>query len=144
MTDILLISNSLENINIAWRHFRYEEYNASATTNIEAAMEKLKSKEAAKIVIYYCGEDTENFYTFYETLRSDPETSEMPLLVLADVSWQQALTGYVRFYNTQVLGNSVNDAKLKDIVKTGARYGFEEKRPSFNRPAPKRPAKPKA
>lgn len=142
MTDILLISNSLENINIAWRHFRYEEYNASATTNIEAAIEKLKSKEAAKIVIFYCGEDTVDFYRFYKALREDPETSEMPLLVLADVGWQRALTGYVRFYNTQVLGNSINDEKLKDIVKTGAKFGFEEKAAVFNRPAPKRPAKP--
>ena len=125
MTDILLISNSLDNINIAWRHFRYEEYNASATTNIEAAMEKLKSRDAADMAVYYCADDNEDFYSFYDALRSDPMTKELPLLVLADVNWQQALTGYVKFYNTCVLGNSINDAKLKDIVKMVANHGFE-------------------
>ena len=97
MINVLLISNSLENINVAWRHFCYADYNASATTNIDAAMEKLKSKDTANIVVYYCGEDTESFYPIYNTLRSDPETADIPLLVLADISWQQALTGYVKF-----------------------------------------------
>ena len=63
MTDILLISSSLEDINIAWRHFCYNDYNASATTNINAAMENLKSSKPAKVVVYYCGEDSEGFYT---------------------------------------------------------------------------------
>lgn len=143
MTNILLISNSLDNINIAWRHFRYEEYSANATTNIDAAIEQLKSDNAAKIVIYYCGDDTETFYPFYKALRSDPDTAGIPLLILSDVSWQQALTGYVKFYNTSVIGNSVNDEKLKDIVRMGAKYGFEEKGAVLNRPAPRRPEKPK-
>ncbi len=139
MTDILLISSSLEDINIAWRHFCYNDYNASATTNINAAMENLKSSKPAKVVVYYCGEDSEGFYTLYHTLRSDPATEEVPLLVLSDVSWQKALSGYVKFYNTCILGISVNDDKLRDMVKSGARYGFEKKSAAFGRAAPKRP-----
>lgn len=140
MTDVLLVSSSLENINVAWRHFCYSEYNASATTNINAAMENLKSSKPARIVVYYCGEDTEGFYPLYNTLRSDPVTAEVPLLVLADVSWQKALTEYVKFYNTCVLGITVNDEKLKDMVKGGARHGFEKKSAALNRTAPKRPS----
>ncbi len=138
MTDVLLISSSLENINVAWRHFCYSEYNASATTNISAAMENLKSSKPARIVVYYCSEDTEGFYSLYNTLRSDPKTADIPLLVLADVSWQKALTDYVKFYNTCILGISVNDEKLKDMVKSGARHGFEKKSPAINRTPPKR------
>ncbi len=138
MTDVLLISSSLENINVAWRHFCYSEYNASATTNISAAMENLKSSKPASIVVYYCSEDTEGFYSLYNTLRSDPKTADIPLLVLADVSWQKALTDYVKFYNTCILGISVNDEKLKDMVKSGARHGFEKKSPAINRTPPKR------
>lgn len=141
MINVLLISNSLENINVAWRHFCYADYNASATTNIDAAMEKLKSKDTANIVVYYCGEDTESFYPIYNTLRSDPETADIPLLVLADISWQQALTGYVKFYNTSILGISVNDEKLRETVKTGAKFGFEGKPMVLKRAAPIRPAK---
>lgn len=141
MMNILLISNSLDNINIAWRHFRYREYDAVATTNIEAGMDRLRSDDAPKMVAFYCAEDTENFYAFYDMLRSDPKTSELPLLVLADVSWQRTLTEYFKFYNTHILGNSVNDEKLKDIVRLGLKFGFEEKTATLNRPVPKRPKK---
>ena len=139
MTDVLLISNSLENINVAWRHFRYSEYNTSATTNIEAALDNLRSSKPAQIIVYYCGEEVENFYTVYSALRNDPKIAKIPLLVLSDVGWQKALTGYVKLYNTCVLGISVNDQKLKETVKYGARDGFEKPEISPNRPIPKRP-----
>lgn len=141
MINILLMSNSIENVNVAWRHFCYSDYNASATTNIEAAMENLKSDKASEILVFYCGEDTDNFYPLYNTLRSDPDTRNVPLLVLADVSWQMALTGYVKFYNMSVLGISVNDEKLRETVRFGAKYGFEDEAAVINRPPPKRPAK---
>ena len=139
MTDVLLISSSLENINIAWRHFCYNEYNASATTNHEAAMENLRSKKPAQIVVYYCGEDTTNFFSFYKALREDQKTENVPLVVLADVSRQKLLSDYVKLRNARVLGISVNDDKLRDTVRIGARNGFEKKVPAFNRLAPKRP-----
>lgn len=139
MTDVLLISSSLENINVAWRHFCYNEYNASATTNHDAAMENLRSKKPSQIVVYYCGEDTTNFFSFYKMLREDQKTADVPLVVLADVSRQKLLSDYVRLRNSCVLGISVNDDKLRDTVRTGARYGFEKRSPTFNRPAPKSP-----
>lgn len=139
MTDVLLISSSLDNINVAWRHFCYNDYNASATTNHEAAMENLRSKKPAQIVVYYCGEDTTDFFSFYKALREDQKTANVPLVVLADVSRQKVLSDYVRLRNACVLGISVNDEKLRDTVKTGARNGFEKRSPAFNRSAPKRP-----
>ena len=123
--DILLISNSPENIDIAWRHFHYDEYNASATTNADAAMEKLRSSDAPDMVVYYCGNDTDSFYPFYHALRNDPKTTEIPLLVFADSGWHKVLTSYVKFYNTRILGIMVNDEKLKEIVNLGIAYGFE-------------------
>lgn len=137
MTDVLLISSSLDNINIAWRHFCYSDYNASATTNHDAAMENLRSKKPAQIVVYYCGEDTTNFFSFYKALREDRKTADVPLVVLADVSRQKLLSDYVRLRNACVLGISVNDDKLRDTVRTGARYGFEKRSPALNRSAPK-------
>ena len=140
MTDVLLISNTLENINVAWRHFRYNDYNTSATTNIDAALDNLKSSKPAQIIVYYCAESVESFYTIYKALRSDPKAAKIPLLVLADVGWQKCLVDYVHFYNTAVLGISVNDKKLRETVKFAARDGFEMPEVSHNRPVPKRTA----
>ena len=123
--NVLLISNSSENIDIAQRHFRYEEYVSDTAVGNEAAMEKLTSEDAPKMAVYYCGKDTDTFYPFYHTLRNKPETAEMPLLVFADANWHKVLTGYVKFYNTRVLGIMVNDEKLKEIVGLGIKYGFE-------------------
>lgn len=139
MTDILLIGSSLDNINVAWRHFCYSDYNASATANHEAAMENLRSKKPPQIVVYYCSDDAENFFSFYKTLREDPKTEKIPLIVLADVNRQKVLTEYVKLWNTCVLGISVNDDKLRDMVRTGARNGFDKKPTASDRPAPRRP-----
>ncbi|MCM1055653.1 MAG: hypothetical protein NC394_09045 [Bacteroides sp.] len=139
MIDVLLISSSLDNINVAWRHFCYSDYNASATTNHDAAMENLRSKKPAQIVVYYCGEETTDFFSFYKALRDDQKTENVPLVVLADLNRQKLLTDYVKLRNACVLGISVNDDKLRDTVKTGARNGFEKRPPAHGRPAPDRP-----
>ena len=102
-------------------------------------MENLRSRKPAQIVAYYCGEDTTDFFSFYKMLREDEKTANVPLVVLADVSRQKALSDYVKLRNACVLGISVNDEKLRDTVRTGARNGFEKKNHAFNRPAPKRP-----
>lgn len=121
MTDILLISDSLANINIAWRHFTYREYNANATMSVDTAMEYLRSDKPPQVVIYYCGGGSSGFFSFYRILRSDEKTAGCPLIILTDVELQKALSEYVKLENTQVLGISVNDKKLMDIIRVAAR-----------------------
>lgn len=133
MIDVLLISDTADNVNIAWRHFCYSEYSANAATNIQAAMNSLHEKKHAQIVAYYCTDKTGSFYEFYKALRSDPATENIPLVVLADVSWQTVLSKYIKLKNTKVVGISIDDTKLKDIMRTGARSGFEKK-PNQSRP----------
>ena len=121
MTDILLISDSLPNINVAWRHFVYREYNANATVSVETAMEYLKSDKPPQVVIYYCGGGSSGFFSFYRILREDEKTKNTPLVVLTDVELQKALAEYVKLENAQVLGISVNDKTLMDIIRNAAR-----------------------
>ena len=121
MTDILLISDTIANINVAWRHFSYREYNANATVSVETAMEYLKSDKPPQVVIYYCGGGSTGFFSFYRILREDEKTADCPLVVLTDVELQKALAEYVRLENTRVLGISVNDKTLMDVIRNAAR-----------------------
>lgn len=132
MTDVLLISDTVDNINVAWRHFCYNEYSAAAATNVQSALDSFNEKKHAQVVAYYCSDSTDSFYSFYKTLRSNPATENIPLVVLADISWQTVLSKYIKLKNTKVVGISIDDTKLKEIMRTGARSGFEKK---TNRPA---------
>ena len=137
MTDVLLISNSLPNINVAWRHFCYREYNASATASVETAMEYLRSDKPPQVVIYYCGGTCSDFFPFYRTLRSDEKAANCPLVLLTDVEFQKAMAEYVKLENTQVLGISVDDKKLMDVIRNEAR-----KAPPRKSAPPRRPSHP--
>lgn len=131
MTDILLISDSPASINVAWRHFCYREYNANATVSVETAMEYLKSEKPPQVVIYYCsGESCGEFLSFFRILREDEKTSHYPLIVLTDVELQKALAEYVRLEKTQVLGISVNDKTLMDVIRNAARNRSASSAPS--------------
>ena len=132
MTDVLLISNSLPNINIAWRHFCYREYNASATVSVETAMEYLRSDKPPQVVVYYCGGSCSDFFPFYRILRGDEKSAGCPLVLLTDVEFQKALAEYVKLENTQVLGISVNDKTLMDVIRNTARKRPPQ-RPSSSR-----------
>lgn len=139
MTDVLLISNTSDNINIAWRYFCTRDYNASATVSYDAAMETLRNAKSSQVAVFYCGNDTDSFISFYRMLREDEKTAQTPLIVLADVKWTRALSEYVRLNNACVLGMGVGASKLADVARNAARGGLNKK-PSQSRPAPqKRP-----
>lgn len=138
MTDILLLSNTLPNINVAWRHFCYREYNANATVSVETAMEYLRSDKPPQVVIYYCGGTCSDFFPFYRTLRSDEKSADCPLVLLTDVEFQKALSEYVKLENTQVLGISVDDKKLMDVIRNEARKAPPRKTSPSKKPPAKR------
>lgn len=152
MTDILLITDNSKNINMVWRHFNTKEYNASAAINSSAAMEQLVNAKKMMIPVFYCSNSTKCFIEFYRMLRSNPKTADVPLVVLADFKWTKVLSEYVHLVNTRVVGATISDSLLNDIMKTAAKGGFEKKSPqrpsfqqksssqnpraSFQRPAP--------
>ena len=121
MTDILLISDSLPNINVAWRHFCYQEYNANATANVDTAMEAIRSDKPPQVVVYYCSsENSRGFFSFYRTFKAEKKAAKCPLVVLTDVELQKALSEYVKLENTDVLGISVNDDVLMSLIRDAA------------------------
>lgn len=121
MTDILLISDSLPNINVAWRHFCYREYNANATVSVDTAMESLRSDKPPQVVVYYCGGgNSSSFFSFYRIFKAEEKAAGCPLVVLTDVELQKALSEYIKLENTDVLGISVNDEKLMDVIREAA------------------------
>ncbi len=137
MTDILLISNTTENIELALRHFYSRDYNASATVSYDAAMETLSEPKNKSVAVFYCGDTTDNFISFYRRLRENEITADRPLIVLTDVKWAKPLTEYVKLKNTCVLGIGVGSSKLSEAVRNAARGG-NNKRPT----QPLRPSQP--
>lgn len=133
MTDILLVSNTTDNINIAWRYFCTRDYNASATISYDAAMETLRKAKSSQVAVFYCGNDTDSFISFYRMLREDEKTARIPLIVLSDVKWTKTLSEYVQLKNACVLGMGVGASKLAETARNAARGGLEKK-PSQSRP----------
>lgn len=146
MTDILLISDTTDNINIAWRYFCTRDYNASATISYDAAMETLKNSKNSQVAVFYCGNNTNSFVSFYRMLRQDEKTGETPLIVLSDVKWTKVLSEYVQLKNACVLSMGVGAAKLSEVARNAARGGLKPKpgqsrgssqgRPAGSRPRP--------
>lgn len=126
MTSLLLISDNSENLNVAWRHFCYKEYSAGATISIDSAMERLRSENPPQIAVYYRAAKGKGFFDFYSRLREDPATQNIPLLVLTDLEFQKVLSEYIKLKNAMVLGISVDDRRLMDIMRSAARNGFEK------------------
>ncbi len=141
MTDILLISNTADNINVAWRYFCTRDYNASATISYDAAMETLRESKSSKVAVFYCGDNTNTFISFYRMLRQDEKTAETPLIVLSDVKWTKVLSEYVQLKNTCVLSMGVGAAKLSEIARSASRGGLKAK-PGPIRLAPQRRTPP--
>lgn len=139
MTDILLVSNTLDNINVAWRHFANREYSTNATTNYESAMINIRSEKKPDAVVYYCGSNTDDFISFYRMLRADESAAKIPVIILADAEKQTVLSRYIEWENACVLGISVSDGKLGDVIRGAVRGNLIKKQPS-SRPAPNRPA----
>ena len=136
MIEVLLVSNSAQNIKIAWRHFCTDDYNAVSAVKNDAAIKTLAEGKKGVIPVFYCGSDTDCFIDFYRKLRAGEKTADTPLVVLADVKWTKALSEYVHLKNTHVMGVTVNGTKLLEVMKTAARSGFEKK--SHSRPMGKR------
>lgn len=127
MIDVLLITDTADNIKIVWRHFCTRDYEATASVGNDAAIEALLNCKKGTVPVFYCGNDTHCFIDFYRRLRAEEKTADMPLVVLADFKWTKVLSQYVHLKNTLVTGVTVNEAKLRDIMKIAARGGFEKK-----------------
>lgn len=139
MIEVLLVSNSAQNIRIAWRHFCTNDYSADSAVNNDAAIKALVNGKRGVVPVFYCGQDTDSLLDFYRKLRAEKKTANTPLVVLSDVKWTKVLSEYVHLKNTLVTGVTVSEKKLLEIMRTAARGGFEKKS-SPSRPAPaKRP-----
>lgn len=137
MTDILLISDTPDNINVAWRYFCTRDYNASATVSYDAAMETMRNSKSSQVAVFYCGNDTHSFISFYRMLRQDKKTAQIPLIVLSDIKWTKVLSEYVRLKNACVLGMGVSASKLSEVARNAARGGLNPK-PEQRRTPPQR------
>ena len=126
MIEILLVSNSSQNIRIAWRHFCTDDYNAVSAVNNDEAIKTLVTRKSKVVPVFYCGSDTNCFIDFYRKLRAEKKTANTPLVVLADTKWTKALSEYVRLKNTYVMGVTVNAVKLLDVIKIAETGGFEK------------------
>lgn len=139
MTKILLVSNTLDNINVAWRHFANRDYSTNATTNYDSALTNINSDKKPDAVIYYCSSNTTDFITFYRMLRADEKGEKIPVIILADADQQTVLSRYIEWENACVLGISVSDGKLGDVIRGAVRGNLIKKQPA-GRPAPGKPA----
>lgn len=134
MIDVLIVTDTADNIKLVWRHFCTNDYEAASSINNDNAMEMLSKCKKGTVPVFYCGNNTHCFMDFYRKLRAGEKTAEMPLVVLADFKWAKVLSQYVHLKNTMVTSITVNHAKLLEIMRTAARSGFEKKN-SPSRPA---------
>ncbi|MDE6580705.1 MAG: hypothetical protein K2K41_09250, partial [Ruminiclostridium sp.] len=102
MIEVLLVTNSAQNIRIAWRHFCTDDYNAVSAVNNDEAIKTLVNRKSKVVPVFYCGNDTDCFIDFYRKLRAEKKTADTPLVVLADAKWTKALSEYVHMKNTHV------------------------------------------
>lgn len=139
MTNILLVSNTLDNINVAWHHFANRDYAANATTNYESAMMNIHTDRSPEVIVYYVSSTTNDFFSFYRMLRADEKGAKIPVIILADPDRQVVLSRYIEWDNATVLGISVGDSKLGDVIRSAARGGLIKRKPT-SRPAPDKAA----
>ncbi len=139
MTNILLVSNTLDNINVAWHHFANRDYAANATTNYDSAMTNIHSDKKPEVIIYYFSSNTDDFFSFYRMLRADEIGAKIPVIILADPDRQVVLSRYIEWDNAAVLGISISDSKLGEVVRGAARGSLIRRKPT-SRPAPNKPA----
>lgn len=116
MIDIILVSDSMQSINVAWRHFAYTDYSAKATTIVESAIEAIEEK-VPKAVVYYSTGESKLLFELYRKMRAYEPNPDIPIVVLADPQKQKLLLEYVALKNTQVIGISIDDKKLLEIMK---------------------------
>ncbi len=124
-TEVLFIADDLPSINIAWRHFAYPEYSIRATTHVKSGMECFDMEKKPQAVVYYCSEKSKQLAELYQTLRTDSRSKKVPLIVLADPAQQKTLIDYIKLENTQVLGISIDDRKLIDIIRRAVRKSLK-------------------
>lgn len=120
-TEVLFIADDLNSINVAWRHFAYSDYSVRATTLVESGMECFEGTRVPQVVVYYCNAASKNLINLYRTIREDPRSANVPLIVLADFQEQKTLLEYFKLENTYVVGISIDDSKLKEIVRKAVR-----------------------
>ena len=116
--DVLLVSDNLQNINIAWRHFAYNDYSAKATTHVSGALECVRSENPPQLIVFYASSGCKKLFELYRALREEETNPNTPLIVLADPQLQKSLTDYIKLKNAVILGISVDDKKLFTTVKS--------------------------
>lgn len=117
MLKILLVGDTLQSINVAWRHFVYSEYAAKATTLVSGAMASINGDDPPDLVVYYADDESAQLFALYREMREGDTPTDIPLLVLADAHRQKALSDYFTFKNAEVVGISVDDRMLLDKIK---------------------------
>ena len=120
-TEVLFIADDLNSINVAWRHFAYNDYSVRATTLVESGMECFEGSKKPQVVVYYCNAASKNLINLYRTIRADDRSAKTPLVVLADFPEQKTLLEYFKLENTQTVGISIDDMKLKEIIRKAVR-----------------------
>lgn len=116
MLKILLVGDTLQSINVAWRHFVYSEYAAKATTLVSGAMSSINGDDPPDLVVYYAADESSQLFSLYREMREGEDPTKVPLLILADAHRQKALSDYFTFKNAEVVGISVDDRMLLDKI----------------------------
>lgn len=117
MIKILLVSDSLQSINVAWRHFVYSEYAAKATTLVSGAMANINGDEPPDVVVYYAADESAQLFPLYREMREGDTPTKIPLLILADAYRQKTLSDYFTFEKADIVGISIDDRMLLDKIK---------------------------
>ena len=115
MKNILIISGSISNVNRV-RRFLGDEYRISATNSHENAETVLRTKPA-DLVIFHAGKDYSDIFAFYKDIRQNPETENLPLIFITDVSFIHAMSDKIEFRNAEAVGVDAGGEELLNLTR---------------------------
>ncbi|MDR0821849.1 MAG: hypothetical protein LBN40_05255 [Oscillospiraceae bacterium] len=116
--NALIISDKLQDINKLRRYFDSSFTIKAAHAATGAA--DLAASSNFVCIVYHIGADYGDLFPFYKELRWRTETSETPLVVIADANVLKPLGEYTSLINTKILPPSATReifmAELSDLM----------------------------
>ena len=114
MKNVLIICDNIHEIN-RLRGFFGLDFKVRATNTIENALAQIQSA-APDLALYSAGADLRHLFSFYTSVRKNPATKAMQLIVTADAAILKSLTDTVEMTNTSVISSAITSDNMRKLV----------------------------
>lgn len=116
LKKVLIICDRIQEINRLRRIFD-KSFAIKATSSVQSGVSIAESSDSG-LVIYHIGADYSSLFAFYKELRTNDKTSEIPLIVIADMSILRQLTDTVRMIDTNIVGTMISQENILVLINS--------------------------